>query len=71
MSPSCSVRSRTRPTAAARASQSEQGCSIRAAPVAPVKRATFVIGPDLVVRAVVRSEANMTVHADTALAALS
>jgi peroxiredoxin Q/BCP len=40
-------------------------------PVAPVKRATFVIGPDLVVRAVVRSESNMTVHADTALAALA
>lgn len=40
-------------------------------PAAPVKRATFVIGPDLTVRAVVRSETNMTVHADTALAALA
>lgn len=40
-------------------------------PVAPVKRATFVIGPDLTVRAVVRSESNMTVHADKALAALA
>ena len=39
-------------------------------PVAPVKRATFVIGPDLVVRAVIRSETSMTVHADQALAEL-
>jgi peroxiredoxin Q/BCP len=36
----------------------------------PVKRATFVIGTDRVVREVVTSELNMDVHADKALAAL-
>jgi peroxiredoxin Q/BCP len=36
----------------------------------PVKRATFVIGTDRTVRAVVTSELDMQVHADRALAAL-
>jgi peroxiredoxin Q/BCP len=36
----------------------------------PVKRATFVIGPDRTVQAVVASELDMQVHADRALAAL-
>jgi len=36
----------------------------------PNKRATFVIGTDGLVKAVVRSETNMTAHADQALAAL-
>jgi thioredoxin-dependent peroxiredoxin len=36
----------------------------------PNKRTTFVIGSDGLVRAVVRSETNMNVHADTALATL-
>ena len=36
----------------------------------PNKRATFVIGMDGLVKAVVRSETNMTAHADQALAAL-
>lgn len=36
----------------------------------PVKRATFVIGRDGVVNAVVTSEFSMHVHADQALAAL-
>ena len=34
------------------------------------KRATFVIAPDSTVRAVIRSELRMNVHADQALAAL-
>jgi peroxiredoxin Q/BCP len=37
---------------------------------APVKRATFVIGVDQRVRAVITSETNMARHADDALAAL-
>ena len=36
----------------------------------PVKRATFVIGPDRRILEVVKSEINMNVHADRALAAL-
>jgi peroxiredoxin Q/BCP len=36
----------------------------------PNKRATFVIGADGIIVAVVRSETNMTVHADRALEAL-
>ena len=36
----------------------------------PVKRATFVIGTDGVIKEIVRSEVNMNVHADKALAAL-
>ena len=36
----------------------------------PVKRATFVVGTDRSVRAVVASELDMQVHADRALAAL-
>jgi peroxiredoxin Q/BCP len=36
----------------------------------PNKRTTFVIGTDGVIKAVVRSEMNMTTHADTALATL-
>jgi peroxiredoxin Q/BCP len=36
----------------------------------PNKRSTFVIGTDGLVKAVVRSETNMNVHADTALATL-
>lgn len=36
----------------------------------PVKRKTFVIGTDGIVRAVIGSELNMKVHADHALAAL-
>jgi peroxiredoxin Q/BCP len=38
--------------------------------VTPVKRATFVIDTDRVVRKVIASELNMDVHADAALAAL-
>jgi thioredoxin-dependent peroxiredoxin len=38
--------------------------------ITPVKRATFVIGEDMVIRKVVTSELNMQVHADEALAAL-
>jgi peroxiredoxin Q/BCP len=38
--------------------------------VTPVKRATFVIGQDRTVRAVITSEWNMNAHADRALAAL-
>jgi peroxiredoxin Q/BCP len=37
----------------------------------PVKRATFVIGTDRVIREVITSETQMTVHADRALAALT
>jgi len=37
----------------------------------PVKRATFVIGTDRVIREVFTSETQMAVHADRALAALS
>lgn len=37
----------------------------------PVKRATFVIGTDHVIKDVVTSETKMAVHADQALAALS
>jgi peroxiredoxin Q/BCP len=36
----------------------------------PNKRTTFVIGADGLVKEIVRSETNMTVHADKALAAL-
>lgn len=36
----------------------------------PVKRVTFVIGSDRRVKAVIKSEANMTQHADEALAAV-
>jgi peroxiredoxin Q/BCP len=36
----------------------------------PNKRTTFVIGSDGVVKAIVRSETNMNLHADTALEAL-
>jgi thioredoxin-dependent peroxiredoxin len=36
----------------------------------PNKRSTFVIGTDGLIKAVVRSETNMNVHADTALATL-
>lgn len=39
--------------------------------IAPVKRSTFVIGTDRVVRKVVVSELDMNVHADEALAELS
>lgn len=38
--------------------------------VSPVKRTTFVIGADGVVKEVIASEVNMNVHADKALAAL-
>ena len=38
--------------------------------ITPVKRATFVIGPDRTIRRVVASELSMDVHADQALAAL-
>lgn len=38
--------------------------------VTPVKRATFVIGEDMVIYKVITSEMNMQVHADEALAAL-
>ncbi|MGZ4444441.1 MAG: peroxiredoxin [Nocardioidaceae bacterium] len=38
--------------------------------VTPVKRATFVIDTDRVVRTVIASELNMDVHADQALAAV-
>jgi len=38
--------------------------------ISPVKRTTFVIGTDGVVKEVVASEVNMNVHADKALAAL-
>ncbi|MFB7512529.1 peroxiredoxin [Streptomyces sp. NPDC056144] len=38
--------------------------------LAPTKRVTFVIGQDLRVREVVRSELRMSAHADRALAAL-
>lgn len=37
----------------------------------PVKRATFVIGTDRVIKDVIASETKMAVHADKALAALS
>jgi thioredoxin-dependent peroxiredoxin len=36
----------------------------------PNKRSTFVIGTDGLIKAVIRSETNMNVHADTALATL-
>jgi len=36
----------------------------------PIKRATFVIGADRRVMAVIKSETNMTTHADEALATL-
>lgn len=36
----------------------------------PNKRSTFVIGSDGLIKAVVRSETNMNVHADKALATL-
>ena len=39
--------------------------------LSPVKRATFVIGTDRVIREVITSETQMAVHADRALAALS
>jgi peroxiredoxin Q/BCP len=39
-------------------------------PMAPVKRATFVINPDLTLRQMIRSETKMDVHADKALASL-
>ncbi|WP_166346050.1 peroxiredoxin [Phytoactinopolyspora limicola] len=45
------------------------GVSRRLLPV-PVKRHTFVIGTDARVRAVIRSELNMTAHADRALEVL-
>jgi peroxiredoxin Q/BCP len=38
--------------------------------ITPVKRATFVIGTDRTIRAVIASEMNMGVHADRALEAL-
>lgn len=38
--------------------------------VSPVKRTTFVIGADGVLKEVIASEVNMNVHADKALAAL-
>ncbi len=38
--------------------------------LSPTKRTTFVIGPDLKVIAVIRSEVRMNVHADRALDAL-
>jgi thioredoxin-dependent peroxiredoxin len=38
--------------------------------ITPVKRATFVINPDRTIREVIKSEVNMNVHADKALAAL-
>ncbi|HXW38551.1 MAG TPA: peroxiredoxin [Acidimicrobiales bacterium] len=38
--------------------------------LSPTKRATFVIGPDLRVTDVIRSEVRMNVHADRALEAL-
>jgi peroxiredoxin Q/BCP len=38
--------------------------------ITPVKRATFVIDPDLTIRKVFTSELNMSAHADAALAAL-
>ena len=38
--------------------------------LSPVKRSTFVIGTDGVIRDVILSERNMSVHADRALAAL-
>lgn len=44
---------------------------VRRRVLAPVRRATFVIGQDQVVREVVASEVNMDVHADRALEALS
>jgi peroxiredoxin Q/BCP len=37
----------------------------------PVKRTTFVIGTEGVIREVIRSELNMSVHADEALAVLA
>ncbi len=37
----------------------------------PVRRATFIIGPDRVITRVITSELNMNAHADKALAALS
>jgi peroxiredoxin Q/BCP len=39
--------------------------------LSPTKRATFVIGTDQKIRAVIQSELRMGVHADRALAALS
>jgi len=36
-----------------------------------VKRATFVVGTDQVVKGVVTSETNMDIHADTALETVS
>lgn len=36
----------------------------------PVKRVTFVVGGDRRVKAVIKSEGNMTKHADEALAAV-
>lgn len=38
--------------------------------ISPVKRTTFVIGTDGVIKDVIASETNMNVHADRALAAL-
>ena len=39
--------------------------------ITPVKRATFVVGTDQVVKGVVTSETNMDIHADTALETVS
>ena len=39
--------------------------------ITPVKRATFVINKDRTVREVIKSEVNMNVHADKALASLT
>lgn len=44
---------------------------VRRRVLVPVRRATFVIGQDQVVREVVASEVNMDIHADRALEALS
>ena len=48
-----------------------QAYGVRRRMLTPVKRATFVIGADGRVRAVIASELNMNVHADRALAALA
>jgi len=46
------------------------GVRRRFAKLSPTKRATFVIGPDLRILDVIRSEVRMNVHADKALEAL-
>ncbi len=38
--------------------------------LSPVKRTTFVIGPDGIIKDIIASEVNMNVHADRALVAL-